>query len=65
MDKEIDFEKMIKRLEEINEKMNDKNISLDTSISLYEEGMKISKELEKALKEAEEKVEKVIEVNEK
>ena len=58
----IDFEKELKRLEEIASKMEDKNISLDESIALYEEGVKITKKLEEALKEAREKVEAVIEV---
>lgn len=58
----IDFEKELKRLEEIASKMENKTISLDESIALYEEGIKITKKLEEALKEAEAKVEAVIEV---
>ena len=58
----IDFEKELKRLEEIASRMENKTISLDESISLYEEGVKITKRLEEALKEAEKKVEAVIEV---
>ena len=58
----IDFEKELKRLEEIASKMENKTISLDESIALYEEGIKITKKLEEALKEAEKKVESVIEV---
>ena len=62
MDNKIDFEKELKRLEEIASKMEAKTISLDESIALYEEGIKITKKLEEALKEAEAKVEAVIEV---
>lgn len=62
MEEKIDFEKELKRLEEIAAKMEDKAISLDESILLYEEGMKITKKLEEALKEANKKVEAVIEV---
>ena len=58
----LDFEKELKRLEEIANKMESKTISLDESIALYEEGIKITKKLEEALKEAEAKVEAVIEV---
>ena len=43
MEDKIDFEKELKRLEEIASKMEDKAISLDDSILLYEEGMKITK----------------------
>ena len=62
MEDKIDFEKELKRLEEISSKMENKAISLDESIALYEEGIKITKKLEEALKEAEKKVEAVIEV---
>ena len=62
MEDKIDFEKELKRLEEISSKMENKTISLDESIALYEEGIKITKRLEEALKEAEKKVEAVIEV---
>ena len=62
MEEKIDFEKELKRLEDISSKMEDKTISLDESILLYEEGMKITKKLEEALKEANKKVEEVIEV---
>ena len=60
MEQNIDFEALLKRLEEISNKMEDKAISLDESILLYEEGVKIIKQLEEALKEASKKVENVI-----
>lgn len=61
MDKELDFEKELKRLDEITKKMEDKSLPLDESIKLYEEGIKITETLQKALKDAENKVEKIIE----
>ncbi len=58
----IDFEKSFSRLEEIISKMEEKGISLDESIALHEEGNKIIKELEEAIKVAKAKVEEVIEI---
>ncbi len=62
MEEKINIEKEFARLQEIGEKMEDKTISLDESISLHEEGIKIIKKLEEALKEAEKRIEEVIEV---
>lgn len=61
-EKKYDFEASLAKLEEIVNKINDQSLGLDESLKLYEEGSKIVKELEKALKEASEEVEKVIEV---
>ena len=41
---ETNFEKDLKRLEEINNKLENEKLSLDDSIKLYEEGIAISKE---------------------
>ena len=57
----IDFEKEMKRLDEIANKISSQDLSLDECLALYQEGQKIIKNLEKALAEAAEKVEKVIE----
>lgn len=57
----IDFEKEMKRLDEIANKISSQDLSLDECLSLYQEGQKIIKSLEKALADAAEKVEKVIE----
>ena len=62
MEKKLDFEKSLKRLEEIVNKISDGKISLDESLELYKEGQEIIKNLETQLKEAEDKVEKVIEI---
>ena len=61
MEEKMKVEDKLKRLDEIVETMSNKSLSLDDSIALYEEGNKIIKDLEKALKEAENKIEKVIE----
>ena len=61
-EKELNFEEQLNRLKEIVSLIQQKDLSLDKSIELYEEGAKIVKELNKALEDAEQKVEKVIEV---
>lgn len=64
-EKKIDFKKEIARLDEIVDEVSSKTLSLDESLKLYEEGMKIIKQLEGALKEAEEKVEQVVSIEDK
>ena len=61
LDNKIDFEKEMKKLDEIVEKISSQNLPLDECLALYQEGQKIIKSLETALEEAKEKVEKVIE----
>ena len=61
MEKEFDFEKEMKRLDEIVSLVSSESLPLDECLKLYQEGQEIVKKLEIALKEAEEKVEKVIE----
>lgn len=63
MEKKLDFESSLKRLEEIVNKISSGKVSLDESLLLYKEGQEIIKNLETQLKEAEEKVEKVIEID--
>ena len=60
-EEKIDFEKEMKRLDEIVDKISSQNLPLDECLSLYQEGQKIIKTLETALESAKEKVEKVIE----
>ena len=62
MEKEVNFEKELNRLKEIVSLIQQKELSLDESLKFYEEGSKIIKVLEEELKKAEEKVEKVIEI---
>lgn len=62
MAQEVNFEKELNRLKEIVSLIQQKELSLDESLKLYEEGNKIVKLLNEELKRAEEKVEKVIEI---
>ena len=62
MAKEINIQEELKRLDEIIEKISSKALPLEESLALYEEGVKITKALEEALKEAESKVEKIVEI---
>ena len=57
----MDFKKKIDRLDEILEKIESKDISLEESMKLYEEATSLIKECEKEIKEAESKIEKIIE----
>ncbi|MFA6845613.1 MAG: exodeoxyribonuclease VII small subunit [Sphaerochaetaceae bacterium] len=50
------FEHDLARVQEITEKLNDPNTELDESLKLYDEGIKLSKSLEKQLLEAKRKV---------
>ena len=58
----MNFKESLDRLDEIVNQISSKALSLDESLALYEEGSKIIKELEKELKAAEEKIEKVVDI---
>lgn len=60
MEKKIDFEKDLNKLNEIVSSLEDDDLSLDESLKLYEEGKALISKLEKVLNTAEEKIEKVI-----
>lgn len=60
--KNIDFEKSLNRLDEIVKAIESANLPLEETISLYEEGSKIIKELETSLKNAEERIAQVINI---
>lgn len=62
MAKKFDFENKLKRLEEIVEILDKNDTELNDMISLYEEGVKITKETRKYLDEAEQKVTKISEL---
>lgn len=51
------FEDNLKRMEEIAALLRDNNTSLEESLTLFEEGMKLSKKLENGLEEAKRKIE--------
>ena len=58
-EEKIEFEKSLKRLEEIVSKVEGETLPLEESLKLYEEGKKLIASLEKTLKEAERKVEEL------
>ena len=51
------FEERLERLEKIAEKLREGKISLEEAVSLFEEGMKLARSLEKDLSRVERKVE--------
>ena len=54
--KEVKFEENIKELENIINTLENGEVSLDEMLSLFEEGIKRTKECTKQLKDAEQKV---------
>ncbi len=56
MEKKIDFEQALKRLEEIALKLEKGNLSLDESLKFFEEGIKLSRLCENKLIEVENKI---------
>jgi len=58
--KEIKFETALKKLEEIVSKLEDGDLELEKSIELFEEGVGLSKALQKKLDNAEKKIEKLV-----
>lgn len=59
----MSFEKRLKNLEDIATKMRDENIELEDSIKMFEDGIEISRELEKKLNSFEKRIEILIEKN--
>lgn len=53
---EIDFEKLIEELEEITNKLEKEGLSLDESVKLFEKGIKISKQCNEKLEDAEKRI---------
>lgn len=60
----MDFEKKLGRLEEIVEKMETGELSLEDSLKLFEEGVKLSRECNVQLTDAEQKVKLLLGVDE-
>ena len=54
--KEINFETSMEQLEKIVQDLEKGDLNLDDSIKKFEEGMKISKECNKILEDAEKKI---------
>ncbi|MFP4383092.1 MAG: exodeoxyribonuclease VII small subunit [Spirochaetia bacterium] len=59
------FEERLSRLEELSEKIRDGNLGLEEAVSLFEEGIKLAKGLEKDLAKVERKIEILINQPEK
>ena len=57
----VDFENNLKRLEEIVSFLEKEEQSLEETVKLFQEGMNLSKEWRKALKEVEDSVKVVME----
>ena len=54
--KELNFEELIEKLEYITNKLEKEKLSLDDSVKLFEEGMRISKECNTKLEDAEKRI---------
>ena len=63
--REIDFEKGLKELEKIVGTLEEGNVSLDRALSLYEEGMKLSRALSGLLSQAEKRITRLRKMGEK
>lgn len=61
----MDFEKKLNRLEEIVQKMEKGELSLDESLKLFEEGVKLSRDCHAQLTNAEAQVKKLVSVDDK
>lgn len=55
--KSVDFEQRLNQLETLVNEMEQGNLSLEASLKAFEEGIKITRECQQALKDAEQKVE--------
>ncbi|MCM8813771.1 MAG: exodeoxyribonuclease VII small subunit [Candidatus Omnitrophica bacterium] len=62
-EKELSFEEALKRLEKIAEDLEREDISLDASLSRYEEGMKLMQVCHRKLDEAKKKVDVLVKRN--
>ena len=56
MQETVSFEKKMKKLEEIAAELEKGDLDLDSSVSKFEEGMRISKECNEMLEKAEKKI---------
>ena len=59
----MEFEKKLKRLEDIVGKMESGDLSLDDSLKLFEEGVKLSRDCQSQLGAADEKVKVLLSVD--
>ena len=61
--KKIDFEASLGQLEKLVAQMEDGNLTLEQSLKAFEDGVKLTRECQKALAEAEQKVQLLMEQN--
>lgn len=59
----MDFEKKLSRLEDIVAKMESGDLSLEDSLKFFEEGVKLSRECNTQLTEAEQKVKMLLSID--
>lgn len=61
--KSYPFEKSLEKLEQLVERMEQGDLSLEDSLKTFEEGIKLTRECQQALAKAEQKVKMLIEEN--
>ncbi|MGE0526910.1 MAG: exodeoxyribonuclease VII small subunit [Bdellovibrionales bacterium] len=59
----MDFEKKLSRLEEIVTKMEQGDLSLEESLTFFEEGVKLSRECNQQLSQAEQRVKLLLSID--
>ena len=59
----IDFEKSLEQLEKLVEQMEQGDLTLEQSLAAFEQGVKLTKTCQNALKEAEQRVQILVEQN--
>lgn len=60
---ELNFEELIEKLEEITNKLEKEQLSLDESVKLFEEGIELSKKCNSKLDDAEKRISILINQN--
>ena len=61
--KKIDFEASLGQLEQLVDQMEEGDLSLEDSLKAFEQGVKLTRECQRALKDAEQKVQLLMEQN--
>lgn len=56
-DKKLSFEEKLDKLEEISKSLQDPNLDLQKAVTLYEDGMKLAKEVDTELSKIERRIE--------
>jgi exodeoxyribonuclease VII small subunit len=64
MDRDLNFEKAMERMEEIIALLEDGNLDLDKSLEVFEEGVRLYRLLSQKLKDAEGRVKVIMEEQE-